>query len=115
MVNMSMQPRVPAAHAAEFADDAVMVDVREQYEWDAGHAPTAVHIPMSELPARIGELPETDDALPIICRSGNRSGRVVAWLAQQGYDAVNVAGGMQAWGAAGKPMVAESGRAPQVV
>ncbi|HEU4330562.1 MAG TPA: rhodanese-like domain-containing protein [Lapillicoccus sp.] len=53
--------------------------------------------------------------MAIVCRSGNRSGRVVAWLAAQGIDAVNVAGGMQAWDAAGKPMVAEGAGPARVI
>ncbi len=112
---MSMSPSVPAVPAADLADDTVMVDVREQDEWDAGHAPQALHIPMGDLPTRVGELPESDEPLAIVCRSGNRSGRVVAWLSQNGVDSVNVAGGMQAWGAAGKPMVSESSPTPRVI
>ncbi len=87
----------------DLADDAVMVDVREQNEWDAGHAPGAVHIPLGDLPSRLGELPEIEP-LPVVCRSGNRSGRAVAWLTQQGFEAVNVAGGMKDWAAADKPL-----------
>ncbi|GMA86958.1 hypothetical protein GCM10025868_22080 [Angustibacter aerolatus] len=50
----------------------------------------------------------------MVCRSGNRSGRAVAWLNAQGLETVNVAGGMRAWAAAGKPMTADSGR-PTVI
>ena len=64
---------------------------------------------------QIEELPLGDGPLAVVCRSGNRSGRVVAWLSQQGIDAVNVAGGMQAWDAAGKPMVAEGSGPAQVI
>ena len=60
-------------------------------------------MPMSELPARLDELPK-DRALMFICHSGARSGRVAAFLLQQGYqDVANVAGGMLAWQAAGLP------------
>ncbi|GGB31944.1 sulfurtransferase [Flexivirga endophytica] len=101
----------------QLADDAVVVDVREQNEWDAGHAPGAIHIPMGELPSRLDELPESDerDPLPIICRSGNRSGRVVAWLNQQGFDSANVEGGMKQWMYVGKPVVTDSGADAQVI
>jgi rhodanese-related sulfurtransferase len=104
---MSMPPTVPVVNVSELPDDAVMVDVRERGEWVAGHAPDAVFIPMGDVPGRLEALPIGDEPLAIVCRSGNRSGRVVAWLALQGIDAVNVAGGMQAWDAAGKPMVAD--------
>lgn len=99
----------------QLADDAVFVDVREQDEWDAGHAPNAVHIPLGEVPARLSDLPEVDGTLPIMCKAGGRSARAVAWLAAQGYDVVNVDGGMKAWEQAGKPMVSEGGDAPQVI
>ncbi|MGY3126552.1 rhodanese-related sulfurtransferase [Agrococcus sp. UYP33] len=79
-----------------------IVDVREQHEWDAGHAVDAIHIPMSEVVARLDEVP---DGAAVICRSGARSGQVVAYLAQQGRDAANVAGGTLQWAAEGRPMV----------
>ncbi|WP_306232043.1 rhodanese-like domain-containing protein [Agrococcus beijingensis] len=86
---------------AEVADLPI-VDVREQHEWDLGHAIGAVHIPMSDLIARLDEVP---DGAAIICRSGARSGQVVAYLEQRGADAVNVAGGTLRWAAEGRPMV----------
>jgi len=98
---------------AELADDAVMVDVREQDEWDAGHAPGAIHIPLGELPGRLDDLPDVAP-LPIICRSGNRSGRAVAWLEHQGFEAVNVAGGMRDWAGASKPLAGGDGE-PRVI
>jgi rhodanese-related sulfurtransferase len=109
-----MQPEPPGAPAVQLPDDAVMVDVREPDEWERGHAPGAIHIPLADLPARVGELPEVDGALPVMCRSGNRSGRAVQWLVAQGYDVVNAEGGMLAWQAAGKPMVTETEAEPSV-
>ncbi|GAA1747162.1 rhodanese-like domain-containing protein [Nostocoides vanveenii] len=91
---------------AELPDDARILDVRENDEWAAGRAPGAVHIPMTELLARLGDLPDTDPVF-VICRSGGRSARVVAWLEGNGFDAVNVAGGTLAWAAAGKPLVGD--------
>ena len=102
----------------ELPDDAVVLDIREQDEWDRGHAPTAVHIPMSELPARVDELApflDADEPLVIVCRSGGRVHRVMPWLAQQGYEVANLSGGMRAWQAAGKPMEAAGGATPQVL
>ena len=100
---------IPQVSVSDLADDAVVLDVREQDEWDAGHAPGAVHIPLGDLPARLGDLPDTDaDALAVVCRSGGRSGRAVEWLSQQGFDVANLDGGMKAWEAAGKPLTADS-------
>jgi rhodanese-related sulfurtransferase len=94
----------------ELRDEDVMLDVREQDEWDAGHAPGAVHIPLAELPSRLGDLPDPDaGTLAVVCRGGGRSSRAVAWLTQQGFDAANVDGGMVAWQRAGKQLVADSG------
>jgi rhodanese-related sulfurtransferase len=106
-MSAELQPR-------DIADDAVMLDVREQDEWDAGHAPGAVHIPLGEVPQRLEELPE-GDPLPVICRSGNRSGRAVQWLESQGFEVVNVAGGMKQWAFDGKPVVTEQNIEPTVI
>jgi rhodanese-related sulfurtransferase len=98
---------IPTTTVTQLPDDAVLVDVREPHEWEAGHAPGAIHIPLGELPSRIGELPETDDAVAIVCRSGGRSARAVQWLAQQGYDVVNVEGGMLEWHRTGKQLAGD--------
>ncbi len=94
---------IPTTTVSDVADDAVVVDVREADEWAAGHAPNAVHIPLGELTSRLNEIPD-GDTVPIVCRSGARSGRAVAWLAQQGFDVANLDGGMKAWAAAGKQL-----------
>ena len=88
------------------AQRAVLLDVREQHEWDLGHSPLATLIPMSELQARIDELP-TKQRLLVVCHSGQRSARVQTALTGIGYDAVNVSGGMIAWQLAGGDIVAE--------
>jgi rhodanese-related sulfurtransferase len=104
---------IPTTTVTELPDDAVIVDVREADEWAAGHAPNAVHIPLSDLPARLGELPDSDDTIPVVCRSGGRSGRAVQWLAQQGFDVANVEGGMRAWHSAGKQLTGS--REPRIL
>ena len=101
---------IPQIAVHDVHDNAVVLDVREQDEWDAGHAPGAVHIPLGELPSRLDELPDTDAAtLAVTCRGGGRSSRAVAWLAQQGFDVANLDGGMKAWESAGKQLVADAG------
>lgn len=106
---------IPTVTVSELPDDVLMVDVREPDEWAAGHAPGAVHIPMGDVPARLDELPATDDSLAVVCRSGGRSGRAVQWLVQQGFDVVNVEGGMQSWARSGKPLASENGQQPAVI
>jgi rhodanese-related sulfurtransferase len=106
-------PQVPTIDVASIPADAVILDVREPMEWQAGHVPGALHIPMAELPARLGELPDEGEVL-VICRSGNRSARAASWLNQNGYDAINVTGGMGAWQDAGRKMVSETGESPTV-
>lgn len=82
-------------------DDVVVLDVREQWEYDEGHIPGVNLIPMNEVPNRLDEIP-TDQTVIVTCRSGNRSGQVADFLRQQGYDNVhNMDGGILAWEAAG--------------
>ena len=80
-----------------------LIDVREKNEYDAGHVPGAAWIPMSLVPLRIEEFRTTQPTY-VICRTGNRSGQVVMWLASRGIRAINVDGGTQAWQAAGLPV-----------
>lgn len=91
----------------------VVVDVRESVEWEAGRIPGALHIPLGDLPSRLDDLPEQD--LLMVCRSGNRSDRAARWLAVNGFDAVNLAGGLLAWATAGLPLTADDGREPRVL
>jgi len=103
----SQVPSIPLAELPEqLPENSALLDVRENDEWQAGHAPGAVHIPMSELPQRLDEIPEVDD-LYVICRSGGRSAKVTAYLNANGWDAVNVERGMNGWAAAGRPLVSE--------
>ncbi|MEU6034094.1 MULTISPECIES: rhodanese-like domain-containing protein [Actinomadura] len=94
---------VPAVDAAEVPQDAYLLDVREQDEWDAGHAPQAVHIPMAELSDRAAEVPRDRDVY-VICRSGMRSAQVTIALNNAGWLAKNVDGGMKRWVEVGRPM-----------
>jgi rhodanese-related sulfurtransferase len=73
-----------------------MVDVREPQEWNAGHLPGALHIPLGSLAGRAGELP-ADKTAVFICASGGRSMAACRYFAAQGHRVVNLAGGMIAW------------------
>jgi rhodanese-related sulfurtransferase len=108
-----MSEAPPAVQVAEVPEGAVVLDVREDDEWQAGHAPGALHVPMGDLPARLADLP--DEELYVVCRSGGRSARAAAWLVRNGYDAVNVVGGMGAWVEAGRPLEAPGGAVPRVL
>ena len=105
---------VSPAQAASLADGgALLLDVREPYEWQAGHAPRARHIPLGQLPRRVAELPDRR-AVVTVCRSGARSARAAAMLARDGREVSNLAGGMRAWARAGLPVVARGGGAGRV-
>ena len=85
-----------------------LVDVRTAGEWSAGHAPKAIHIPLSDIARRKSEIPQ-DKPVVVICASGNRSASAAALLARAGYKPVyNFSGGMGSWGGAGLPV--RSGR-----
>ena len=82
-------------------DDVVVLDVREQWEYDEGHIPGVTLIPMGEIANRLSEIP-SDKEVIVTCRSGNRSGQITDFLRQQGFDNVhNMDGGILAWEAAG--------------
>ncbi|AYF74723.1 rhodanese-like domain-containing protein [Nocardia yunnanensis] len=85
---------------------AQLLDVREDDEWQLGRAPGALHIPMTEVPARLDEL-DIDAEIYVVCRQGGRSIVVVEYLNQIGYDAVNVSGGMVAWQQTGRPLTGD--------
>ena len=89
---------------------ATIIDVREPVEYDAGHVPGAVLMPMGQLPGRTAEL---DRSAPVyvVCASGNRSAVMSAFLRGTGFDAYSVAGGTSAWARSGWPVVGGSGRA----
>jgi rhodanese-related sulfurtransferase len=103
-------PEVPAGNVP---DGAWLLDVREDDEWAAGHAPQATHIPLGQLGERTAEIPPDQD-IYVICRSGGRSARATQALVGAGWHAINVAGGMQDWAAAGRPMATDSGAEPFV-
>lgn len=91
-----MSPREFAARAAE-GEPPMLLDIREDWELAIASIPAAIHIPMGDIPARLGEL-ERDRDIVVLCRSGGRSAQVARFLEQQGYQRVwNLAGGILAW------------------
>ena len=96
-----------------YENGAWLLDVREQDEWDRGHAPSAHLVPLSELGARVAEIP-TEQQVMVVCLRGARSLRAATALAESGVDAVNVSGGMLAWSAAAGPLVSEGTDAARV-
>jgi rhodanese-related sulfurtransferase len=100
--------QIPADEAIELVAGGVwMLDVREPDEWDSGHAPEAHLIPMGSVMHRIDEIPD-DAKVVVVCHSGYRSWQVTKALVAAGYDAVNIAGGMEAWQSAGGVVVTGS-------
>lgn len=101
--------------ASQVEPGAYLLDVREDDEWEAGHAPGAHHLPMMEVPARMAEIPGDTDVV-VVCRSGGRSGQVVGYLRQNGWDNVrNLDGGMHSWAEAGREVVNETGQPARVL
>ncbi|MEU4421557.1 rhodanese-like domain-containing protein [Actinoplanes sp. NPDC024001] len=89
---------------AAHRDGAVVIDVREPFEYLSGHVPGAELVPLARLAARIGDLPK-DRPVYVICASGNRSLTAAGLLHRAGIDAWSVAGGTAAWQRAGHPVV----------
>ena len=95
--------------AAEAASEgALLVDVRHAREWDAGHAPGAVNVPLDALSGRLSELRQ-DRRIVVVCRSGQRSASATEQLLRSGIDAVNLDGGLLAWVEAGLAIESDDG------
>ena len=91
------------ARSAAARTDALLVDVRERSEWDAGHAPGAMHIPYEEMRERTHELP-LDRRIVVYCESGIRSSLAASILEAQGRTAANIRGGFIGWRNANLPV-----------
>jgi rhodanese-related sulfurtransferase len=112
---------VSRAEAREMvAAGAQLVDVRADHEWEAGHLPSARHIALPDLAARVGEI-DKDRPVILYCRSDNRSDMAAAALAEAGYDTAKLAEGATGWEEEGLDLepeggyVAESGEAAAVL
>ena len=80
----------------EHRDEVQILDVREQYEWDAGRIEAAVHVPLNDVMGGAGEFDESKPVV-VVCRSGNRSELAALMLRARGLEAYNLEGGMEAW------------------
>lgn len=85
------------------AGEAILLDVREQSEWQHEHIEGALHIPLSRLKGRIDEL-RNDRPIITTCRSGHRSAIAARTLTGAGYSTTNLRGGLAAWKRAGLPL-----------
>lgn len=103
------------AHTAhQSANDLHFIDVREQYEWKAGHISGSAHIPLSEIPSRADELPVAQRVVTV-CKVGARSDEAARFLVTLGIDAENLEGGLLAWDRAGFELVKPDGSPGRVV
>ncbi len=87
-------------------EGALLLDVREDKEWEAGHATAATHVALGDVPDHLEDLSK-GRLIVCVCRSGARSARAATFLIQSGYDAVNLEGGMLAWADRGEPLVGD--------
>jgi len=97
----SISPKQASVMHAE--QKAVIVDVREDSEWNEQHIPGAIHIPLAQLNGRISELNQYKDT-PVItqCKAGGRSAKALEVLKSVGFTKVyNMDGGIMAWDKAG--------------
>jgi rhodanese-related sulfurtransferase len=92
------------AHDAVSSGEAMLIDVREAWEWEQQRIDGAVLIPLAEMPQRLDEIP-TDRDVYVHCRLGGRSAKAVEFLHEHGRPrAINVAGGIEGWEEAGLPV-----------
>ncbi len=96
---------------AALASGVRLIDVRETDEYEGGHVAGAIHIALGTVPDNVAAFQpgsEGDGPTYVICKSGGRSMRACEFLAQQGVEAVNVAGGTMEWIVSGRTVVAGS-------
>jgi rhodanese-related sulfurtransferase len=104
------EPReVGREEARKLIDEgAQLVDVRADHEWNAGRISGAAHVPLPELPQRLGEI-DKDRPVVVYCRGGNRSSMATEALTDAGYDAVKLSEGIVGWSEDDLPLEPEGG------
>jgi rhodanese-related sulfurtransferase len=101
-------------------EGAQLLDVRADHEWEAGRIAGATHVPLPQLPERLGEI-DKDSPVVVYCRGGNRSSMAAAALNDAGYEAVKLSEGIVGWSGKDLPLepeggyVAESGEAAAIL
>lgn len=108
-----MNEGIPSINIEDVTADDMLLDVREIDEWEAGHAPNAVHLALSTL-AENGFEVAAGSRVQVICKVGGRSAQATEYLRSLGIDAINVSGGMLAWEQAGEAVVTDSGETGRV-
>ena len=94
---MLLEVDAPRAHELlSEGNPPALIDIRETWELETGLIAGSVHIPMGEVADRLGELDRGREVV-VLCRSGRRSLQVANFLQQNGFRAVNLAGGILAW------------------
>jgi rhodanese-related sulfurtransferase len=99
---------------------AQLIDVRADHEWEVGRIAGATHVPLPELPQRLGEI-DKDRPVVLYCRGGNRSTMATDALTDAGYDAVKLSEGIVGWSGEDLPLepedgyVADSGQASAIL
>jgi len=88
-----------------------LVDVRTRAEWNSGHAPEAIHMPLESVGSRGSALPK-GTPIVTVCRSGHRSALAARMLAAQGHTVSSLTGGLPAWTAAGNRIERNDGKDP---
>jgi rhodanese-related sulfurtransferase len=110
MADAENEPReVGREEARKLVDEgAQLVDVRADHEWEVGRIAGATHVPLPELPQRLGEI-DKDRPVVLYCRGGNRSSMATEALTDAGYDAVKLSEGIVGWSGEGLPLEPEGG------
>jgi len=110
-IDVLSTPEIGAASLSDVRsrNQLVILDVRGNDEWEHGHIPGALHIPLGSLQARLREVP-TDARVGVHCQGGSRSLIAASILQKNGVDVANIAGGFAEWERSGGPT--EVSRAP---
>jgi rhodanese-related sulfurtransferase len=106
---------IPPERVAELAEsgEAELIDVRRDYEHDAGHIAGSRHIEVNELTAEADSIPK-DRTVIFYCRGGSRSGMAAEAFREAGFDAHNMEGGLSAWNEQGLPLEPADGEVTEV-